>query len=357
MRQSSVESAGFVAHSGRRTGRARIAATVAATLTVGTLVIVAERALRPGPSPSGLAEQAANTAGRATPASRHEPLFDPRFSLGPAPLPLSRSAPLSAEMRPAAPRTVAALEPPARPKDLAGVPAATPPLPAALQVVDAPLPLPRPPGLRATQAAPQPRLAAPQMSRRARVAATAPAEKPDDRSFLERLFGIQRAPDTPLAYAPVQDEGLDRSRARRLGLVAPAPAPAQRTATAGTAIYDISARMVYLPNGDKLEAHSGLGEKMDDPRFVHVRMHGATPPHVYELTEREALFHGVRALRLNPVGGSGAIHGRAGLLAHSYLLGPRGDSNGCVSFKDYDRFLQAFLKGEIRRLVVVAGAG
>ena len=45
-----------------------------------------------------------------------------------------------------------------------------------------------------------------------------------------------------------------------------------------TAVYDISARAVYLPNGQKLEAHSGLGVKMDDPRYVHVRMRGATPP-------------------------------------------------------------------------------
>ena len=79
-----------------------------------------------------------------------------------------------------------------------------------------------------------------------------------------------------------------------------------------------------MPNGERLEAHSGLGEKIDDPRFVHVRMHGATPPGTYDLTEREKLFHGVRAIRLNPVGGSAAVHGRAGLLAHTYMLGPNG---------------------------------
>ena len=49
-----------------------------------------------------------------------------------------------------------------------------------------------------------------------------------------------------------------------------------------------------------------------------------------------------------------AIYGRAGLLAHTYLLGPRGDSNGCISFKDYDRFLQAFLRGDVKRIRVVA---
>jgi hypothetical protein len=36
------------------------------------------------------------------------------------------------------------------------------------------------------------------------------------------------------------------------------------------------------------------------------------------------------------------------------MLGPNGDSNGCVSFKNYDAFLQAYLNHEIRRLVVVA---
>ena len=49
--------------------------------------------------------------------------------------------------------------------------------------------------------------------------------------------------------------------------------------------------------------------------------------------------------------------GRSGLLAHSYMLGPNGDSNGCVSIKNYDRFLQAFDNGEISRLVVVPSLG
>ena len=39
-----------------------------------------------------------------------------------------------------------------------------------------------------------------------------------------------------------------------------------------TAVYDISAHTVYLPDGTRLEAHSGLGSKIDDPRFSHMRM-------------------------------------------------------------------------------------
>ncbi len=77
------------------------------------------------------------------------------------------------------------------------------------------------------------------------------------------------------------------------------------------------------------------------------------PPDVYELALREQLFHGVQALRLKPVGG-GNVFGRAGFLAHTYMLGPNGDSNGCVVFKNYEAFLQAFQNGEVKRLVVVA---
>jgi hypothetical protein len=141
----------------------------------------------------------------------------------------------------------------------------------------------------------------------------------------------------------------------------PPPRPLELAPPAGpttaydqtTALYDISAHTVYLPDGTRLEAHSGLGDRIDDPRFVDERDHGATPPGVYQLTLRESLFHGVQALRLNPVGG-GFTFNRVGLLAHPYMLGPNGDSNGCVSFKTYDVFLRAFQSGEVKRLAVVA---
>ena len=119
-----------------------------------------------------------------------------------------------------------------------------------------------------------------------------------------------------------------------------------------TAIYDISARTVYMPDGRRMEAHSGFGRRMDDPRYVNVKREGPTPPNVYDLSLRENLFHGDRAIRLTPVG-DGKMYGRNGILAHSYLLGPSGQSNGCVSFTDYDAFLNAFLRGEVTRLVVV----
>jgi hypothetical protein len=146
--------------------------------------------------------------------------------------------------------------------------------------------------------------------------------------------------------------------------VAPKAVPAQPVAPrgpviaglprpgSGVAVYDISAGVVYLPSGERLEAHSGIGHMRDNPLFTHVKMRGATPPAVYNLRMREALFHGVEAIRLNPVDGV-PPKGRVGLLAHTYMLRVPGDSNGCVSFRDYPRFLAAFKRGEIRQMVVV----
>ncbi|WP_375161840.1 DUF2778 domain-containing protein [Bradyrhizobium sp. RDT46] len=136
------------------------------------------------------------------------------------------------------------------------------------------------------------------------------------------------------------------------GLFGKAPDLAALGYDSRTAVYDIKAKAVYLPSGVVLEAHSGMGALMDDPDHVDQRMVGATPPAIYDLKPREKLFHGIRALRLTPTEGTSAL-GRVGLLTHSYLLGPRGDSNGCVSIKDYDRFLKAYDNGEFNRLVVV----
>ncbi|MEQ1953050.1 tlde1 domain-containing protein [Mesorhizobium sp. CN2-181] len=125
----------------------------------------------------------------------------------------------------------------------------------------------------------------------------------------------------------------------------------------GTAVYDISAKVVYMPDGSRLEAHSGIGAMADDPRYVHVKMKGATPPGTYNLVMREKRFHGVEAVRMLPANGKVA-HNRDGILAHSYLLrGGRAESHGCVAFKDYNRFLTAFKKGKVTRIVVVPGGG
>lgn len=301
------------------------------------------------------------------------PTSDTAYLLGPVPAALSGARFAGGDRRPEAPApiTMASLPDPslvappvtpllqpaplpmARPADGAGDGPDT--------TMVAPLPLRRPADAPAVEAAPERGRTANRRNGREPAVASAPATQSDGRNFFERLFGARRDGNGPvLAYASTGAAATDAaagpspgggSFGARLGLGFPglaAPKPPM-----GVAIYDIGSRMVYLPNGEQLEAQSGLGEMRNDVRYAHVRMRGPTPPHTYDLTEREALFHGVRAIRLNPVGGSQAIHGRAGLLAHTYLLGPNGDSNGCISIKDYNRFLQAYLRGEIRQLIVV----
>jgi len=158
-------------------------------------------------------------------------------------------------------------------------------------------------------------------------------------------------PAIPIAPAPAMPApGVAERRAGpRLAYADP---KSLLTPDSHTAIYDIVAHTVYLPGGERLEAHSGLGRFLDDPRFITQKARGPTPPNVYRLTLRGELFHGVRAIRLTPED-DGRMFGRDGILAHTYMLGPSGQSFGCVSFKNYPEFLNAFLRGEIDRLVVV----
>lgn len=152
-------------------------------------------------------------------------------------------------------------------------------------------------------------------------------------------------PATASRHASVREERLNSAEA-------PMSATLPLDSDSRTAVYDIAARMVYLPSGHRLEAHSGLGSHLDDPRYVSTKGQGPTPPNVYNLALRERLFHGVRAIRLVPAE-NGKMFGRDGILAHSYMLGPSGQSNGCISFRNYPAFLNAYLSGEVNRLVVV----
>ena len=243
-----------------------------------------------------------------------EVLFDSRFSFGAAPGRFVRDF-----------ETVASL--PLRGDDSAQKPAVPPaaalPATAALQSKEA----------RSAQT----RTAAFRDSIRAVAAAAkmAATEKP---TIFERLFG--KPASTTLAYASPDDGiAIDQGTPGRFDQQ--------------TAVYDISGHTVYLPDGTQLEAHSGLGSRLDDPRFTNERMRGPTPATVYDLKLRESMFHGVQALRLVPVDES-KVFGRSGLLTHSYMLGSNGQSNGCVSFRNYTPFLKAFLNHEIKRLVVVS---
>lgn len=169
-------------------------------------------------------------------------------------------------------------------------------------------------------------------------------------SMVEKLWGKREPSGGLLAYASADASVTASIAPREQNPMLGGSPPYDRS----TAVYDITAKTVYLPDGTRLEAHSGLGSNLDDPRSSRVRMRGVTPPHIYELKPREALFHGVPALRLTPIGGENAIYGRDGLLAHTFMLGPNGDSNGCVSFKDYYAFLDAYRNKGIRKLAVLA---
>lgn len=175
------------------------------------------------------------------------------------------------------------------------------------------------------------------------VPAPAPAAAARDTWSVASLFDSVLRPRTD---TPDRDETVG-------SISAYAPTSLPREDDHKTAIYDITGHTVYMPNGERLEAHSGLGEHKDNPTSYKLRMRGPTPPNVYRLTMRERLFHGVAAIRLNPID-YGAMNGRDGMLAHTYMLGPRGDSNGCVSFRDYSKFLAAFRRGEVNRMIVVS---
>ncbi|MHB8271838.1 DUF2778 domain-containing protein [Bradyrhizobium sp.] len=257
-------------------------------------------------------------------------LLDVTYSLGPPPGSFSATMPRGPD------RQLAMLSPDQ--SDAEDVAPAAPTL--AQRAADSvPLPASRPSTLRL--------LASREIAKaKAAIMAVTSSEKP---TIFEKLYGKPQAKGSLLAFASADFGDVNIPNPAKASAMGNA-APYDRQ----TAVYDISARTVYLPDGTRLEAHSGLGEKLDDPRYVHVRMRGATPPHVYDLEPREALFHGVPALRLKPVGGEEAIYGRTGLLAHTYMLGPNGDSNGCVSFKDYYAFLDAYRNRGIKRLAVVA---
>jgi Protein of unknown function (DUF2778) len=293
--------------------------------------------LRPADAPHHAveAQAAAPAPAKMLASNPYGRLFDPRSFSGSTPVSLAKSFPLELNLKPVSQAPSAAI---AEQENVL-------PAPANAQFAEsAPLPVPRPAELgslesRSPFTASGRRLA--QQDRR-----TAPPTTPaDNRTFFEKLFGPPQPSGPALAYAAPEDGVLGTARA----LTSSPPPRYDRW----TAVYDVTAHTVYLPNGTKLEAHSGLRDRLDDPRYVHERMRGPTPPNLYELAPREALFHGVQALRLTPIGG-GTVYGRTGLLAHTYMLGQHGDSNGCVSFRNYNAFLQAYQNGEIKRLAVVA---
>lgn len=179
------------------------------------------------------------------------------------------------------------------------------------------------------------------------------ASTPAEPSIFERIFGKRFPSIFEKLYGPKPAQVTLAYAAPEAGVVD----TGQQITQAGrydrqTAVYDIAAHVVYMPDGTTLEAHSGYGDRLDDPNSAPVRSRGVTPPNVYDLQMREAPFHGVRAIRLIPED-QAKVFGRSGLLAHTFMLGPNGDSNGCVSFRDYEAFLRAYSSHEITKLAVV----
>ncbi|MFT4096772.1 MAG: DUF2778 domain-containing protein [Rhodoblastus sp.] len=357
----------------RRRWRRAAASLAGSSIAIAFLGVVGAQMLQTAPGSDGPILRTAENVGPLAPRiglRAGAEFLDPNYSLGGKPVAFSLEPLADANLRPAISvasaqmtdlrarlaDTQPQLEPPQ------AVPAPAPrPLDLAMAAPEetfSPLPPRRPADLApqipaVAQADQTPTSPAPaRVGRALRGGRTAVArvEARKEQGFFEKLFGGARGGANPaMAYAPPDGSLTDSGRLTGL---APSQPASGAVSDRFTAVYDISARTVYLPDGTRLEAHSGLGDMMDKPSFAHVRMRGVTPPAVYDLREREALFHGVRAIRLTPI--NSAVHGRSGLLAHTYMLGPSGQSNGCVSFRDYNRFLDAFLNGQVKRLKVVA---
>jgi hypothetical protein len=307
------------------------AAPAVKTASSGYGALAVAPAITAAPSLHEAATPAATVA-----ANTYVGLLGPAFSLGIAPVSLAQSSPLGSNFQPI---------PSAHPTTIVENVVPTPiPMPAVRELAQSvPLPALRPPEYQSPAGHEPFRTSGRQIAQnRTSVLSSTPA---DHRSFFEKIFGMAQASSGPvLAYAAPEDGVASDEQRSTAG-----PLPTDRW----TAVYDISAHTVYMPDGTRLEAHSGLGAALDDPRYVSERMRGPTPPDVYDLQPREQPFHGVQALRLIPVG-NGDTYGRAGLLAHTYMLGANGGSFGCVSFRDYHAFLQAYLQGDVKRLTVVA---
>lgn len=185
----------------------------------------------------------------------------------------------------------------------------------------------------------------------------APGAKPEPPRRSTPASATRRAAE-PEANAPVlayarpgnpqdDEDGVFGGLGKLFGGSSGRPGPGSKIA-----IYDISAATVHMPDGTKLEAHSGIGHRMDNPKYAYVKNLGPTPPNVYRLRMRERRFHGVEAIRMLPMDRA-AMKGRDGMLTHTPLLRSSIGSHGCVAFKDYNKFLTAFKRGKVKTLIVV----
>ena len=160
-----------------------------------------------------------------------------------------------------------------------------------------------------------------------------PSRKRETHDLRQAVWQLKSSGAT-LAYASADASAtgtIDRPK------TAPGRIGALRSVDRGLAIF--RAVRLICPDGTKLEAHSGLGSKLDDPKFV--ARQDVSPDAAARL--RPGAAGGAvpwrsGALRLIPVGGDEAIYGRSGLLAHTYMPGPNGDpaTAAFLSRRDYN---------------------
>ena len=216
--------------------------------------------------------------------------FDDRFAAA-APQSIA-AAPQAVPATQSVASATEAVSPPQKPeRQIAALAPVAPPLAVAPErkVADAvPIPMSRPAEARASHGA-----SVRDMAQRAKAAVMsvasndkppAPAKPP---TIFERLFGrfesTVASSGSALAYA-----SADASSTGSIGPIN------QNIASVGTgalydrqtAVYDIAAHTVYLPDGTKLEAHSGLGSSLDDPRSAMAEwdkyVHDATSGYDYD---------------------------------------------------------------------------
>ncbi len=154
----------------------------------------------------------------------------------------------------------------------------------------------------------------------------------------------QKQEKTQLAYAPPsgQTENIQRGLFGRLF---------GQAAHNKTAIYDISAATVYLPSGEKLEAHSGIATCATIRAMLTRRC----------VALRHRALISFRCVKAYSTGSKQcvcsqpmvAIRTTATACWRTHTCCAGQDSNGCVVFKDYARFLRAFKRGEVNRMIVV----
>src|SRR5882757_7510607 len=195
-------------------------------------------ALGAGPEGLSVVRKSAPVVRQASDAIRktYMALLDVTYSLGPPPGSFSATMPRGPD------RQLAMLPPDqSEAQDVAS------PQRAAESV---PLPAPRPSTLRL--------LASREIEKAKAAILSVTAEKP---SIFEKLWGKPQPKGSLLAFASADFGDVSipgPGKASPMGNAAPYDRQ--------TAVYDITARTVYLPDGSKLEAHSGLGAKLDDPR-------------------------------------------------------------------------------------------